>query len=166
MRELLEKVEKELNAIAQKGITSSNLDSTYKLVDIYKDIKESKYYETQSEGSYDARMRDSMGRYMGGREDYGRSYDRNYGRGGEWTAEGRYNTGGMDRYLTRMADGLDNYNYGKERYMSGDNQDRMVDGIEMVMSAVCMFVEDLANFAETPQEKEIIRKHLSKMKQI
>ena len=48
MHKLLEKVEKELDNIAEKGITNSNLDTTYKLIDIYKDIKESKYYETNS----------------------------------------------------------------------------------------------------------------------
>ena len=65
MHKLLEKVEKELDNIAEKGITNSNLDTTYKLIDIYKDIKESKYYETNSGGNeYDARMRDSRGRYM------------------------------------------------------------------------------------------------------
>ena len=38
--------------------------------------------------------------------------------------------------------------------------------IEMAMAAVCMFVESLSEFAETPKEKEIIRKHLEKMKKI
>ena len=37
---------------------------------------------------------------------------------------------------------------------------------EMAMSAVCMFVESLSEFAETLKEKEIIRKHLEKMKKI
>ena len=40
MHKLLEKVEKELHNIAEKGISSANLDTTYKLIDIYKDIKE------------------------------------------------------------------------------------------------------------------------------
>ena len=42
----------------------------------------------------------------------------------------------------------------------------MIDGIEMVMSSVCMFVESLFDFAESPTEKEIIRKHLDKMKKM
>ena len=36
MHKLLEKVEKELHNIAEKGISSANLDTTYKLIDIYK----------------------------------------------------------------------------------------------------------------------------------
>ena len=38
MKELKNKVKKELDTIAEKGLTSSNLETTYKLVDIYKDI--------------------------------------------------------------------------------------------------------------------------------
>lgn len=47
MHKLLEKVEKELHNIAEKGISSANLDTTYKLIDIYKDIKESEYYQSE-----------------------------------------------------------------------------------------------------------------------
>ena len=65
MKELLRKVEKELESIGEKGITSSNLDTAYKLIDIYKDIKEACYYEdqTNNEDFYGARERDSRGRY-------------------------------------------------------------------------------------------------------
>ena len=45
MEELLRKVKKELENIGEKGLSSSNLDTTYKLIDIYKDIKEACYYE-------------------------------------------------------------------------------------------------------------------------
>ena len=44
MIEKLEKLEeivaKELEQIGEKGLTSSNLDTTFKLIDILKDIKE------------------------------------------------------------------------------------------------------------------------------
>jgi hypothetical protein len=40
MDELMRRVKKELSTIADKGLTSSNLDTAYKLIDIYKDIKE------------------------------------------------------------------------------------------------------------------------------
>ena len=71
-----------------------------------------------------------------------------------------------ERYMNRMREGMENYQIGKERYRNGDNQERMIDGIEMVMSSVCMFVESLFDFAESPTEKEIIRKHLDKMKKM
>lgn len=53
MEELLRKVKKELDAIGDKGLTSSNLETTYKLIDIYKDIKEACYYEDQVGKSLD-----------------------------------------------------------------------------------------------------------------
>jgi len=87
---LLERVEKELDTIADKGLTTSNIDLAYKLIDIYKDIKESKYYEceTKNDGSsYNGRYWD--GRYSGSWE----------ARGG---SDNRY-----DRYFTRMREGID-----------------------------------------------------------
>lgn len=188
MHKFLEKVEEQLHNISEKGINSNNIDNAYKLMDIYKNIKESEYYKNCCEGNemYDARRRDSRGRYMDNYNDYdgrggynerggydGRGYnerggynERNYNRGGY--NDGRY--GNLDerteRYFTRMREGMESYNAGRDRYRSGDSQDRMIDGIEMTMSAICMFVESLVDFAETPQEKEVVRKHLEKMKKI
>ena len=180
MHKLLEKVEKELHNIAEKVISSANLDTTYKLIDIYKDIKESEYYQSEIDeekngGEYNMpQRRDDRGRYMN--DDYDRyyddrRYDRDGRRNGSWEASGRYsNYPYVDertrRYVDRMMEGVDTYNEGRDRYRHGDNEDRMIDGIEMAMAAVCMFVESLSEFAETPKEKEIIRKHLEKMKKI
>ena len=118
--------------------------------------------------------RDDRGRYMN--DDYDRyyddrRYDRDGRRNGSWEVSGRYsNYPYVDertrRYVDRMMEGVDTYNEGRDRYRHGDNEDKMIDGIEMAMAAVCMFVESLSEFAETPKEKEIIRKHLEKMKKI
>lgn len=160
MRELLEKVEKQLESIGDKGLTSSNLDTTYKLIDIYKDIKEAKYYEDMCHGGgnmYEAR---------GGR---GGNYNDNYNR---WD-EG-YNTRGWtiypnertERYMTRMRDGMETYNAGRNRYRDGGSNDRMVEGIEMTMEAIVKFIESLMDLAETPQEKEIVKKYIDKIHKI
>lgn len=163
MDKLLRNVEKELEKISDKGISSSNLETTYKLIDIYKDIKESCYYDSQTNAdTYDARMRDSRGRYMKADDRYD-----------DWNTSDRYNLGNYDphserirKYMIRIKDGIDSYNYGKERYMNGGSQDRLVDGIDMVMGAICSFVEELSDYAETNQEKDVIRKHLNKIKNI
>lgn len=165
MHRLLERVEKELENIANKGLSSSNLDTTYKLIDIYKDIKESSYYESMADrdGSYDARSRDSKGRYMDS------NYKRLYDKPDTWREEhyGVYpHEEKIERYLNRMRDGVDKYNIGRERYRDGSSQDRMIDGIEMTMDAICMFIESIGDLAETSQEKEIIRKYISKIKNI
>ena len=157
MRELLNKVEKELEKVGEKGLTSSNLDSTYKLIDIYKDIKEAKYYDKMcDEESYDARRRDSMGRYM------------DSSRGG---SESRYQhdrpwDDRTERYYLKIKDGLDDYSAGRERYRDGASQDRMIEGIEMAMSALVNFVETLYDHTETQREKDVIHEHIDKLKKI
>lgn len=166
MEELLHKVKKELGNIADKGLTSSNLDTTYKLIDIYKDIKEAEYYEKcNEEDTYGARGRDSRGRYRGEDE-----WDRNYSRGGNG---GTYNHDRYyplnerdERYFTRMREGIYNYNEGRNRYRDGDSKERMIDGVDMAMGALVNFVEYMMDNVETSQEKEVIRKHIEKLKKM
>lgn len=43
---------------------------------------------------------------------------------------------------------------------------RIEDGIDMVMDAIHKMVECLYDYAETAQEKEIVRKHIDKMKSL
>lgn len=167
MRELLEKVERELEKIGDKGLTSSNLDTTFKLIDIYKDIKESEYYQhmCEDEKSYDARRRDSRGRYMGHDED---DYDARGDRGG---SRGRYNTyypwgEREERYFDRIRQGMDEYAEGRGRYRDGSSQDKMLDGIELAMTALVSFVETLYDHVETTKEKEVIRGHIEKLKKL
>lgn len=157
MDELKSKVKKELDSIAEKGLTSSNLETTYKLIDIYKDIYQvcemadggDKMYDRRYEESYDARgrMRDSRGRYMD-------SY--NYHPMDERT----------ERYLRKMREGMEDYNEGRSRYRDGDSDRRMVEGIEMTMEAILNFVESLMDIAETQKEKEIVRKYVEKIRNV
>lgn len=167
METLLKKVKKELDAIADKGITSSNLETTYKLIDIYKDIKEvdgmemknyDRYNDYDGRGDYNARG--------GGR---GGSYDDKYyierfnnnDRYGHYPLDER-----NERYLTRMREGIYDYNAGRMRYRDGGSDQRMIDGIEMTMGAIVNFVESLMDCAETSQEKEIVRKYVNKIKNV
>lgn len=164
MKELLRKVEKELENIGEKGLTSANLETAYKLMDIYKDAKESCYYEQMIEGgdTFDARgrARDSRGRYMDG----------NYDRGGYWEATGNYGHGPMgertERYMRRMREGMSDYDEGRTRYRDGSSDDRMIQGLEMTMGAIVNFVESVIDYAETSREKEVVRKYIDKLKKI
>lgn len=162
MEELLRKVKKELQNIGDKGLTSSNLETTYKLVDIYKDLKEACYYEDQLgdiDGIYGARNRDSRGRYM--------DYNDNYRGRGTSSTYGHYPLDERtERHFDRMREGMYNYNEGKNRYRDGDSKQRMIDGVEMTMGAIVNFVESMVDFAETTSEKEIVRKYVEKLKNI
>lgn len=165
MRKLQEMVKKELTEIENKGINASNLELIDKLAGIYKDlatIRAMEEYDQGGEEMYEySRYRDGYRRYNdgyreGGYEDYGR-------RGMPGSGRGRYNTSRMRDHMERMMDGMDQYEYGKERYMHGGDETRVTEGLEKLMYAVCMFVESAMDFAETPQEKEIIRKHVKKI---
>lgn len=153
MHELLDKVKRELDKIGDKGLTSSNLETTYKLIDIYKDIKEAEYYEDMcKESSYGAQRRDSRGRYMGD------STKLHYY---PWDDS-------VERYFEKMRDSVDNYSEGKDRYKHGDEKEReqMIEGIDMAMSALVSFVESLYDHTETQKEKDVIREHIDKLKRI
>lgn len=149
MEELKNRVKKELETIGDKGLTSSNLDTTYKLIDIYKDIVE--VCEKEGHSSYDMKG----GRY----NDY--DIDRKEHFNDYYPMDER--TG---RYYRKMKDGMSDYMEGKRRYRGGDSDQRMVEGIEMTMSAILNFIESLMDIAETPKEKEIVRHYVDKIKKV
>ena len=79
IKDLCARIEDELSKIADSGLTTGNLEMTYKLIDMYKDIKNTQYWDKKVEyyntvldemrGGYNddyserGRKRDSMGRY-------------------------------------------------------------------------------------------------------
>ena len=171
MHKLMEQIKKELKEIEEKGINASNLELIGKLADIYKDLGE---IEKMDNGGQDMQ---EYGRYREGGGGYGAYREGGYnarggGGGGGGYREGGYNEGYGRRYsrmrdhMDRMMDGVDQYEYGKERYMHGGDESRVIEGLEKIMYAVCMFVESAMDFAESPQEKELIRKHIQKIKNI
>lgn len=175
MDKILHQVNKELKEIAEQGISSNNLEILDKLVDIKKDIYE---IEDMEEGGgeknmryahdgreYDYIIRGSRNRYPEG--GYMRNGIRTYGEGYGYPRGGNYGYRNDERvrhHLDRIMEGADEYQYGKNKYMDGSDSRRMEDGLEKLMYAVCVFVESMYEFAETPEEKEIISKHIQKMK--
>lgn len=47
MERLLEKICEELDKIAEKGLNTGNLETAYKLIDMYKDLKNTEYWEVK-----------------------------------------------------------------------------------------------------------------------
>lgn len=166
MHKLKEQIKKELTEIEAKGINASNLELISKLTDIYKDIGEIEQMEqggSQEMQDY-SRYRENYGMYREGRG--------SYREGGNYRGDG-YNESGYGRYnnrmrdhMNRMMDGMDEYEYGRERYRHSGDDSRIMEGLEKLMYAMCMFVESAMDFADTPQEKEIIRKHLHKISKL
>ena len=180
MEKLQEMIKKELTEIQNKGINASNLELIAKLADIYKDLGEIKKIEEGGQQMQDyGRYREGRGEYAyrDGGYGYGENYRENYRENYEARRgyrEGGYNEGGgygrrnnrMRENMTRMMDGMEQYEYGRERYAHGGDEGRIMEGLEKLMYAMCMFVESAMDFAETPQEKEIIRKHIQKISRI
>ena len=173
MEKLLKNVQKEIEQISEQGISSGNLETLSKLIDIEKDIYEVKEKEQEErEGgksmmygnymdyNYGARGRD--GRYMDGYYPIRDRYDDRYGRRGNYRGPEHDNR--IYQHLDRMMEGADEYQYGRNRYMDGGTQERMNEGLEKLMYATCVFIESMMDFAETPEEKEIIRRHINKIK--
>ena len=196
MQKLCKIIEQELGKIAEKGLTTSNLETAYKLVDMYKDIKNTEYWETKGEyydtvlmemqGGYSqndgysmmeddyamrGRKRDRMGRYS--REDGmgGQSYARGGrdGRGGnnrgrnQYSREGGYsqNDGGYSMY--------DRYMDSKQSYRSNQSMDgkqKLMDSLEDYMDDFTEKIKEMHRDADTPEEREMITKFMSKLQNI
>lgn len=174
LKELKEAIKKELKEVGTKGITSSNLESTSKLVDMLKDLAEAESMEgmdSQHRESYNM----SRPQYMmspsynepGGYSNQG--YGGNYATR-DYPARGGRSYNGYDQRMRdridRVIDGAEIYEYGRDRYQHGGSHESMEEGLEKMMYAVCMLVETAMDAAQSPREKEIIRKHIQKIKNL
>lgn len=163
MHKLIENIDKELKQIEEQGLNTNNLDMLFKLVDIQKDL-----YKIQEAKGEMSGMRDEYGRgrYM----DY-RRYD-GYDRYDKYDRNRQYGNRPYDydkvmyEHMDKVHDGINRYLEGKDRYKHGDTDERLCDGLERLMFGVVMLVESALDFAETPQEKEIIRQHIRKIKEM
>jgi hypothetical protein len=95
------------------------------------------------------------------------SYQRSNGRGdrSSYDSYGHFDERLYER-LDKIAEAMDDYMYGRDRYRDSGGQDRMEEGLEKVMYGICTLVESIVDFAETPEEKEIVRKHIDKIHNI
>lgn len=179
MKKLCELIESELIKIAEKGLTTSNLETAYKLVDMYKDLKNTEYWETKGEyydtvlmemqGGYSenyammdddyamrGRKRDRMGRYS--RED-GMRHDDRMRRGGR--RDYSMNDGGYSMY--------ERYMDSKQSYRSNQSMDgkqRLMDSLEEYMDDFTEKIKEMHRDADTPEEREMISKFMTKLQNI
>lgn len=188
MERLCDVVEEELGKIAEKGLTTGNLETAYKLIDMYKDLKNTKYWDTKSEyymavldemrgGEYSERgysrdggmeggdysnRRDSRGRYS--RAD-GRmpEYDRgsSYANRGKHYVRGHYSRAdGRDPY--------DDYMMDKQSYRSGgkseDCKKRMLEALEEHMEMLTQELGDMSKDADCREEREMISRYIDKLR--
>lgn len=184
MKKFCEMIEIELGKIADKGLTTSNLDAAYKLVDMYKDLKNTDYWETKGEyydtvlmemqGGYshnDGRMMDDDYSMRGRKRDRMGRYSRDDGmmRDGQSMARGRgvrgrgysMNDGGNSMY--------DRYMDSKMSYRSNQSMDgkqKLMDSLEDYMDDFTEKIKEMHRDADTPEEREMISKFMTKLQNI
>ncbi len=160
MHKLRENAEKELKAIEEKGLTSSNLDNAYKLVEIMKGVD--KIEMMQDGGGY---SRDGYSRDM---EDYSRDrgYSRdNYDNGNSYRRGRNQRTGEyMNRpnYSRLSGDDTDMDEYRSRKMEYSNSRDdmtknKMLDALEDFMSGVHGMMKQMFKDADCREEREIIQ---------
>ncbi len=143
MHKLRENAEKELKAIEEKGLTSSNLDNAYKLVEIMKGVD--KIEMMQDGGGY---SRDNY--------DNGNSYRR--GRN-QRTGEYMHRPSHYSRLSGDDTD-MDEYRSRKMEYSNSRDdgtKNRMLDALEDFMSGVHGMMKQMFKDADCREEREIIQ---------
>lgn len=189
MKKMCELIEMELGKIAEKGLTTSNLETAYKLIDMYKNLKNTEYWETKGEyydtvlmemqGGYSerdyammdddyamrGRKRDRMGRYA--REDGmgGQSYARGGRRDnrGRYSREGGYsqNDGG-DYMYNRYMDAKQSYRSNQ----SMDGKQKLMESLEDYMDDFTEKIKEMSRDADSAEERELINKFMNKLQTI
>ena len=182
MKKICELIEMELGKIAEKGLTTSNLETAYKLIDMYKDLKNTEYWETKGE-YYDTVLMEMQGGYserdyammdddyaMRGRKRVrmGR-YSREDGMGGQSMARGR---GGRSRGYS-MSDGGDymynRYMDAKQSYRSNQSMDgkqKLMESLEDYMDDFTEKIKEMSRDADSAEERELINKFMNKLQTI
>ena len=148
---VIEKTGEAINKITKEGLTTNNLDTLYKLIDIYKDAKEVK---DMNYGNYNGRTP--------GHGAYG-----NYGNYGEYGNYGRdaYGRRGYDmKYrgedeLDRMHGEYGRYMESRERYGAGEETDK---SFHYMVKSLEDFIKVLHEEAQTPQQKQMLNETLQR----
>lgn len=181
MEKLCELIESELKKVAEKGLNAGNLEVAYKLVDMYKDIKNTEYWDIKSEyymtvldemhGGYSQDMdysmrrgqkRDALGRYS---RDSGLRYDdgESYMRRGEHHVKGHYSrNAGYGDHFDRYMDSKMSYRSEK----SPECKQRLMDTLEGYMDKISEQMEDMLRDSDCVEERATIKKYLDKIKSI
>lgn len=191
MEKLCSVIEEELQKIAEKGLNTGNLETAYKLIDMYKDLKNTEYWEmkgeyymgmmdggySEADGGYSSgnysergRKRDSMGRYSreGSMNRYnnglsyaGRGGNRYSGRLNEWDGGYSGNMGRNERYGEYM-DSKQSYRSSK----TPECKKRLMETLEEYMEDFSAQMEEMLRDSDCAEERTTIKRYLDKIKNI
>lgn len=181
IKDLCARIEDELSKIADNGLTTGNLDMAYKLIDMYKDIKNTQYWDKKAE--YYNAVLDEMrsgynddyserGRKRGGMGRYSRSDGRmmypDYDRGSSYGDESRNYGTGRENYS--RSDGRDTYSdymTQKQNYRSGKSEDckrKMLAALEEHLDELTTEMSDMSKDAECREERDLVKRYVEKLR--
>ena len=129
-----------LEQVGNDGLNSTDIDYLFKVVDIYKDMKEVECMNNY--GRYDAYG------------DYGRrGYDTKY-RG--------------DRYMEGMSGSYRNYEAARNEYNTGNYgaKEEGLRELEYMLHSLVKFAKTIKEEATSPEEQEIVRRHFMKISEM
>ena len=141
MEETIKRLCEYIEKVGTMNLDATDIDYLYKVVDIYKDLK-----EVENMNNY--------GNYNG----YG-NYGEEYGRRG---VDSRYRG---ESYMDGMRGSYRNYEEARNEYNRG-NYGAKEDGLkelEYMMHAAMKFIKMVKEEATSPEEQEIVRKHIIKI---
>lgn len=159
MDKVKKQVEQKIDEIMEEGIRMDNLEALGELVDIHKDIANEEYWDKKKEvmdmnyrgeynnygnDGYNARRRDSRGRYM------------ERGRG-----SGNYRG---HEPMEEMYEAYQEYSEGREQY--GHDDKGTMKALEYMLEAGVDFFEMLFEDAKTPEAKQMIKHYAKKISEI
>lgn len=196
MEKLCNIIEDELNKIAEKGLNTGNLETAYKLIDMYKDMKNTEYWDTKCE-YYMAVLDEMQGGYSergvrnGGYSENG-GYSRNMGQysqrrdsmGRYSRADGGNSYDGGSSYARRgehyvrehysRADGgndaYDDYMMEKQSYRTGGKttecKQRMLNALQNHLEILAEEIGEIGRDADCNEEREKVMRFADKLKKM
>lgn len=138
LKRLCENAESELSGIMERGLNANNLDATFKLVEIIKDVKK---IENMGDDYSLARKRDSLGRYS-----------RDYDAGNSYGHLGDKYSQYLDSKSAYRASG------------SHDAKQRVMQTLENYMDAYTKEIEEMLRDSDNPEERQTIQRYLNKIR--
>jgi hypothetical protein len=140
MKEMIERAEKFIEKCGKVELDSVDIDYLFKVVDVYKDLKE---VENMNYGEYNR-------------------YGEEYGRRG---VDSRYRA---SKYMDGMRGSYEAYEDYRGEYNRG-NYGAKEDGLkelEYMLHALVKFAKTIKEEATSPEEQEIVRRHFMKISEM
>lgn len=183
MHKLRENAEQELKEIEKKGLTASNIDNAYKLVEIVKGVDKINMMQDggYSQEGYSRDMEDYSreGGYVGGNSrergysregGYSNDYDNgNSYRRGRSATTGRYVHRPNYSRLSGEDTDMDKYRESKREYSNNrddESKEEMLNSLVNVLSGIHGWVRQMKKDADCREEREIIQDWCRKISEI